>query len=62
MIKVKDHPDLVRDPYSNAIINTNSDVNMIVRRRKQRASRLGREILALREELAELKALITTNK
>jgi hypothetical protein len=39
--KVQDHPDLVRDLETNAILNTNQDALVAYRNRKKQANRIG---------------------
>jgi hypothetical protein len=64
-LKVKDHPDLVRDPRSGAIINENSNSykNYIesYKRKMQEQSRLEgaiEDINNLKEEVSEIKNLL----
>jgi hypothetical protein len=64
-LKVKDHPDLVRDPRSGAIINENSNSykNYIesYKRKMQEQSQLEgaiEDINNLKEEVSEIKNLL----
>ena len=62
--KVKDNSDLVRDPNTGAILNTNSlDYDKYVAQRKvknkehQKTENIERDISTLRQELDEIKSL-----
>ena len=63
--KVKDNSDLVRDPNTGAILNTNSlDYEKYVAQRKvknkehQKTENIERDISTLRQELDEIKSLL----
>ena len=63
--KVKDNSDLVRDPNTGAILNTNSlDYDKYVAQRKvknkehQKTENIERDISTLRQELDEIKSLL----
>ena len=62
---VKDNSDLVRDPDTGAILNTNSlDYDKYVAQRKvknkehQKTENIERDISTLRQELDEIKSLL----
>ena len=63
--KVKDNSDLVRDPDTGAILNTNSlDYDKYVAQRKvknkehEKTENIERDISTLRQELDEIKSLL----
>ena len=63
--KVKDNSDLVRDPNTGAILNTNSlDYDKYVAQRKvksqehKKTENIERDISTLRQELDEIKSLL----
>jgi|TARA_B100001778_G_scaffold241126_1_gene201443 hypothetical protein len=63
--KVKDNSDLVRDPNTGAILNTNSlDYDKYVAQRKvknkehEKTENIERDISTLRQELDEIKSLL----
>ena len=63
--KVKDNSDLVRDPNTGAIMNTNSlDYDKYVAQRKvknkehEKTENIERDISTLRQELDEIKSLL----
>ena len=63
--KVKDNSDLVRDPNTGSILNTNSlDYDKYVAQRKvknkehQKTKNIERDISTLRQELDEIKSLL----
>ena len=63
--KVKDNSDLVRDPNTGSILNTNSlDYEKYVAQRKvknkehQKTENIERDISTLRQELDEIKSLL----
>ena len=63
--KVKDNSDLVRDPNTGAILNTNSlDYEKYVAQRKvknkehEKTENIERDISTLRQELDEIKSLL----
>ena len=59
-VKVKDRPDLIRDTLSNAIINTNSDVVVAARMRKQHKNNIVKreEFNKVKDELQDIKNLL----
>ena len=60
MIKVKGHSDLVRDPYSKAIINTDNKAYDAAIERRRLAKKKQNEFNELKQEVNELKPLIQT--
>ncbi len=65
LIKVKDHPNLQRDPSSNGIINTNkSDYDEYIARReaankeKEKSSNMEEDLANLKGEINEIKSLL----
>lgn len=58
MLKVQDRPDLLRDEYSNAIINANGDVVKAARLRKRKKPE-NKQIVQLSAEVKELKNIVT---
>ena len=58
MIKVKGHSDLVRDPYSKAIINTDNKAYDAAIERRRLAKKKQNEFNELKQEVNELKDLI----
>ena len=65
LIKVKDHQNLLRDPYSNGIINTNkSDYDEYIARReaankeKEKSSNMEEDLANLKGEINEIKSLL----
>ena len=63
--KVKDNSDLVRDPNTGSILNTNSlDYDKYVAQRKvknkehEKTENIERDISTLRQELDEIKSLL----
>ena len=63
--KVKDHDNLVRDPHTGAIINTNStDYEQYVTRRNvktnehQKAQNMEEDLANLKNEIGEIKSLL----
>ena len=64
-VKVKDHSNLVRDPYTNCIINTSqSDYDQYLARRKQKRSEhervdtMEQDLSDLKSEIGEIKSLL----
>ena len=64
-VKVKDHPNLQRDPSSNGIINTNkSDYDEYIARReaankeKEKSSNMEEDLANLKGEINEIKSLL----
>ena len=64
-VKVKDHDNLVRDPLSNGIINTNnSDYDEYIARRdaakvqKEKSSTMEEDLANLKGEINEIKSLL----
>ena len=61
-VKVKDHPNLKRDPLSNGIINTNqSDYDEYVARREA-ANKAKKSEVSMKEDLDNLKGEINEIK
>lgn len=65
MIPIDDHKNLLRDPFSKAVINTDSAALQQAREAKARAlkdierkNRQEQEINNLRQEVAELKQIV----
>ena len=64
-VQVKDHENLVRDPSSNGIINTNkSDYDEYIARReaankeKEKSSNMEEDLANLKGEINEIKSLL----
>jgi len=64
-IKVKDHTNLVRDPKTNSIINTNmAEYNEYVSRRKtkkteeKRVEEIENDVSSIKDDLNEIKSLL----
>jgi hypothetical protein len=60
-IKVKDEENLVRDPQSRAILNTDTDTLKAYKQRKQKdmmVNQLMQDTKDLKQEMQELKALL----
>ena len=64
-VKVKDQPNLMRDPISNAILNDNqSDYDEYVARReaankaKEKSSNMEEDLANLKGEINEIKSLL----
>ena len=64
-VKVKDQPNLMRDPVSNAILNDNqSDYDEYVARReaankaKEKSSNMEEDLANLKGEINEIKSLL----
>ena len=64
-VKVKDHQNLLRDPYSNGIINTNkSEYDEYIARRdaankqKEKSLNVEEDVANLKSELSEIKSLL----
>jgi hypothetical protein len=60
-LKVKDHPGLIRDPYSKAIINT--DLNALQEHRKKiqfenTVKENNQKINKMENDMAEIKAML----
>jgi len=65
LIKVKDQPNLMRDPSSNAILNDNqSDYDEYIARRdavnkeKEKSLNVEEDVANLKSELSEIKSLL----
>ena len=58
MIRVKDHPDLVRDPKSGAIININRTEAERYKAISGRNRQRNEELQELKDEVRELKVLL----
>ena len=57
-LKVEDHDNLVKDTYTNAVINTDSVALDRARRRKEAAARKTNEVQRLKQDVAEIKSLL----
>ena len=57
-MKVKDHPGLVRDPESQAILNINKTEIEIARERKKLRKQKENEFEELKNEVSEIKGLL----
>ena len=57
-IKVKDKPDLVRDSFSKAIINTDRSNYAHARARKKRLLEKDAKVASLETELAALRTIV----
>lgn len=60
-LKVENHPDLVRDPNSKAIINVNRNAmaeHISKQQMKENIKHLNNEITSLKEDFKEIKALL----
>lgn len=57
-LKVEDHDNLVKDTYTNAVINTDSVALDRARRRKEAAARKTNEVQQLKQDVAEIKSLL----
>jgi len=60
LIPVEGHTQLGRDPNSNAIINTDLSAYEAYRKARKEARRKEAEMATLKDEVAELKALVKT--
>ncbi len=60
LIPVEGHTQLGRDPNSNAIINTDLTAYEAYRKARRDARRKEAEMATLKDEVAELKALVKT--
>ena len=56
--KIKEHPDLVKDTNTGAVINTNSNAFAARREQMRLAHEKDSKILQLEKDVAELKKLI----
>jgi DNA-binding transcriptional regulator GbsR (MarR family) len=59
MIPVEDHPNLFRDPVTNAIINMDTRTARSNRDARQRAKQRDKDIENLKNDMAEIKELLT---
>ena len=64
-VRVKDHPGLVRDPYSKAVINSDSknfntylEQRERMRKQQETIEKNDAEIAALKDDMAEIKSLL----
>lgn len=57
MLKVKGHPDLVRDEETKAIINTSSEYDKYIQNRKQKLNQ-AQEFDDLKDDVTELKQMM----
>ena len=60
LIPVEGHNQLGRDPNSNAILNTDVTAYEAYRKARKEAKRKEAEMATLKDEVAELKALVNT--
>ena len=60
LIPVEGHNQLGRDPSSNAILNTDVTAYEAYRKARKEAKRKEAEMATLKDEVAELKALVNT--
>ena len=60
LIPVEGHNQLGRDPNSNAILNTDVSAYEAYRKARREAKRKEAELATLKDEVAELKALVNT--
>ena len=60
LIPVEGHNQLGRDPNSNAILNTDVSAYEAYRKARREAKRKEAELATLKDEVAELKALVKT--
>ena len=60
LIPVEGHNQLGRDPNSNAILNTDVSAYEAYRKARKEAKRKEAEMSTLKDEVAELKALVNT--
>ena len=60
LIPVEGHNQLGRDPNSNAILNTDVSAYEAYRKARKEAKRKEAELSTLKDEVAELKALVNT--
>ena len=60
LIPVEGHNQLGRDPNSNAILNTDVTAYEAYRKARREAKRKEAEMSTLKDEVAELKALVNT--
>ena len=60
LIPVEGHNQLGRDPNSNAILNTDVSAYEAYRKARKEAKRKEAELATLKDEVAELKALVNT--
>lgn len=58
MIKVEGHNNLVRDPYSKAIINTDTTAYQAALLRKRKNLEKEQEMVELKSEVKELKGMV----
>lgn len=57
-IKVEGHPDLVKDPRSGAVINTNVQDMQTARMRKERMKAKNNRIEQLESDVTEIKGML----
>jgi hypothetical protein len=58
--RIEDHPNLIRDVKSNAVINKNSDVVIAAVARRQKAKQQDDDIAMLKSEMTEIKKMLST--
>jgi hypothetical protein len=56
--KVKDEPNLVRDPFNKAILNTNNDALSAYKARRNKERKVETEINSLKQEMSDIKTLM----
>lgn len=59
-IKIEGDPDLVRDPQTNAVINSNSTAYVQYMQQKEKRRKQELEIQELKDEIGEIKSLLKT--
>lgn len=59
-IKIEGDPDLVRDPQTNAVINSNSTAYVQYMQQKEKRKKQELEIQELKDEIGEIKSLLKT--
>ena len=57
-IKIEGHPDLVKDPRSGAVINTNVQYMQTARMRKERMKAKNNRIEQLESDVTEIKGML----
>jgi hypothetical protein len=58
-IKVRDNPDLVRDPRSGAILNINEELILKARERKRKKQQEQEEFEQMKTDINEIKNLLS---
>tara|TARA_S200002703_G_scaffold110265_1_gene95934 strand:- start:102 stop:326 length:225 start_codon:yes stop_codon:yes gene_type:complete len=57
-VRIRNHPDLVKDKKTGAVLNTNSEEIRIAKKKKQQLIRDKKELQSLRNEVKEMKQLL----